>query len=228
MEKLRLGGRVVQLQSQPFLRRLQAHGLAYFGTQLAQGKIGLFKVDGTFVQLGRIQNIVEQPQQRQARLAHRAQLLALGGIERTVEQHLAKTNDGVHGGANFMAHVGQETAADSGGHFGPLFGLAQGFLHGMAFAQIGGEFHNFENLALGIKNGGVRAQNPYPAAPLGHPQELPQNGLALAQLRPACGIARGLQLSFGAKILVVQAQYLVPGIAHHAQVIVIGTNDVAV
>ena len=65
-------------------------------------------------------------------MVYGAQVAALGAVQRRVQQCLGEADDGVHGRADFVAHVGQEGAARGGGLLGALLGGAQLLLHGAA------------------------------------------------------------------------------------------------
>ncbi len=59
---------------------------------------------------GKVENVVDDMQQRLGRTHHQRQVIALIGTERGIEAQLGHANNAVHGGANFMAHIRQERA----------------------------------------------------------------------------------------------------------------------
>ena len=95
-------------------------------------EVGQFQLHNPFFELGGVQDVVEQAQHGSRCLVHGAQVATLLGVQGGVEQRLSEADDGVHGRADFVAHVGQEGAARGGGLLGALLGGAQLLLHGAA------------------------------------------------------------------------------------------------
>ena len=61
--------------------------------------------------LGHVEDVVDEGQEVIAAALDDGQALALGGRQLGVpDQYLGEANDGVHGGTDFVAHVGQEGA----------------------------------------------------------------------------------------------------------------------
>src|SRR4029077_12413250 len=58
--------------------------------------------------LGEVENVVDDSQQRLGRAFHYAEVLALPRRQRRVERQFGHANDSVHGRANLVTHVGQE------------------------------------------------------------------------------------------------------------------------
>ncbi len=75
--------------------------------------------------LREIQNVVDQCQQRLPRFPHHVQVLTLGIGQFGVEHEISHADHGIHGGTDFMAHVGQEVAFGPVGDFRRLLGLLQ-------------------------------------------------------------------------------------------------------
>jgi hypothetical protein len=66
-----------------------------------------------------IEDVVDEGQQRLARLLHRAEVLQLFAGERRPERQLGHADDRVHRRANLVAHVGEELALGDSRLFGP-------------------------------------------------------------------------------------------------------------
>ena len=83
-----------------------------------------FKLAG--LDLGKIQNVVDQPQQRVpggANLPHQCQWFPL---DHAPFQQASQAVDGMQGGANLMAQIGHELALGLIGGFGGGLGRGQG------------------------------------------------------------------------------------------------------
>ena len=79
--------------------------------------------------LGHLQDVVDQGEQMLAAAVDGPQVLALPGVEVPVAQHqLGEPEDGVHGGADFVRHVRQEDALGAVGGFGGFLRLGHLFL----------------------------------------------------------------------------------------------------
>ena len=75
--------------------------------------------------LGEIEDVVDEAKQGVGRRLHHAEVFALLGVERRVEGQLGHADDAVHGRADLVAHVGQELAFTAAGGLGDLLGLMQ-------------------------------------------------------------------------------------------------------
>ncbi|OEZ52482.1 hypothetical protein DUGA6_61160 [Duganella sp. HH105] len=113
-----------------------AEGGGQFVDQAEQAVVVRLQLHRALVQLGGVEDFVEQAQQRAAFLAHRVQVAPLVVVEFGVQQHVGEAEDGVHRRADFMAHIGDEAGARGGGLFGRLLGLAQLLLHLAALADV--------------------------------------------------------------------------------------------
>ena len=78
--------------------------------------------------LGQVENVVEDRQQMAGGDIDLAQLLLLLGIVQAALQQVSQSDDGVHRGADFVAHVGQKCAFGPTGLFRRLLGRRQGYL----------------------------------------------------------------------------------------------------
>ena len=75
--------------------------------------------------LGKVEHVVDQAQQRLARVADRVDGVALLGIERAQAQQLEQADHGVHRRADLVAHHGQECALGLAASLGSVARLAQ-------------------------------------------------------------------------------------------------------
>ena len=94
--------------------------------------------DGQFAgfDLGKVENVVEDGDQRLRGVLRHQQLLARFGILSAVQHQADHADDTVHGGADLMAHVGQELALQASGFLGALFGGAQLHVDPLAFDNL--------------------------------------------------------------------------------------------
>ncbi len=86
----------------------------------------VFQFDPLRLDFRIVENVVDDPQQHFRRPADFLEVVLLPQVELGVEQQFAQPDDGVHRGADFMAHIGQESALGNVGLFGPCTGLLDG------------------------------------------------------------------------------------------------------
>ena len=132
-------GLIIQCQIQPFARGIQGLRGNHLVTEAAQVKIVQFEFGMTTVQFGGVQYIVEQVKQRPGRGFHHAKMPCLGFIQRCVQYQVCEADNGVHRGADFMAHVGQKRTFGGGSLLSFLFRPAQIGFHSMAFGNVSDE-----------------------------------------------------------------------------------------
>ncbi len=75
--------------------------------------------------LGKVEDVVDDPQQRSAGRPDLLQVALLLGGQLGLQGEVGHAEDGVHGGADLVAHVGQKVALGLGGGLGPVPGLDQ-------------------------------------------------------------------------------------------------------
>ena len=97
---------------------LRRQGLGHALDQLDGGEFDAFEVEAAGLDLGEVEDVVDDPQQRRRRIAHRAQRLALLERERRALQHVDHAQDAVHRRADLVAHGGQEGRLGLVGAFG--------------------------------------------------------------------------------------------------------------
>ena len=192
-------GEVAHQALDPVQQRVQAEGLL---------------VDDQFtgLDLGQVENVIDDVQQIAASLAHHADhgTLILG--ERLVFQQLGETENGVHGRAQFVAHVGQEPGLRLARGFGGLAGFDQRGFRLLAFGdvQLGG--HIGDHPAIGLVQG--RDAGPFDilTAVLAPVDELALPGLASSQRVPEV-VKRTLRGFARVQDPGILADRLLPGIA---------------
>ena len=116
------GQRDVQQQFQPFFVRLDCQRLDGFGEFLAERKLDGLQLQPAGLDFGKVENVVDELQQRVGRVFDRLHVAPLDRVERRTQCQVGHANDGIHRRADFMAHVGQEFALGTTGGFGSLLG----------------------------------------------------------------------------------------------------------
>ena len=111
-----------QLQALPV--RLHGEGAHRVAEQLAQLEVVGNQLELAGLDLRKIQEVVDQPEQAAGRRPHRVERLPLARAQRSIEHQLSHAEDGVHRGPDVMAHVGEELVL---GAIGGLGGEAQRF-----------------------------------------------------------------------------------------------------
>ena len=92
---------------------------------LLQVEVHLFHGQLAGLDLGEIQDVVDDAQQVVSRGLHLGDVVALLGVQVGLQGQVAHADDGVHGGADLVAHVGQEIALGPGGGLGGGPGLLE-------------------------------------------------------------------------------------------------------
>jgi hypothetical protein len=101
----------VHAQRQTFLGGLVVQRLLYLGQQLGGREAYLLQHHFAGLQLGQVQNIVDDDQQIVGGSGNGLPVAALGRSQGGFSQQLAHSQNGVHGRADFVAHIGQENFA---------------------------------------------------------------------------------------------------------------------
>ena len=84
---------------------LSPHGVAH---RVVQPEVDLLKLQHAGFDFGEVQNVVDYRQQRFGRIDDRAEIVTLNVVEIGFEHEFRQPHDGIHGRANFVAHVGEE------------------------------------------------------------------------------------------------------------------------
>ena len=95
---------------EPFLVRLLGRERGDRADHLVELEIGGLDVELAGLDLGEIEDVIDDAEQRRAGVVDLADVVALLGIKRRLEGEVRETDDGVHGRADLVAHVGQEHA----------------------------------------------------------------------------------------------------------------------
>ena len=126
--------RIAAQQRRHFRRHPPAKSESFGGRAAAQGREGVLRgaaqvevhalqLDLLRLDLGQVEDVVNQGQQRPPAVFNNAGVFALFRRETGLEQQLQHAQDAIHGRADFVAHVGQETAFRN---VGGVRGLARG------------------------------------------------------------------------------------------------------
>ncbi len=90
------------------------------------------KVELPGLDLGEVEDIVDDPQKDPGRVPDLVQVIPLTAGQVGLEGEVGEPHDGIHGGPDFVAHVGQKLAFGPSRRFGRLTGpLGLGFLPGL-------------------------------------------------------------------------------------------------
>ncbi|MEZ4560022.1 MAG: hypothetical protein R2854_26865 [Caldilineaceae bacterium] len=95
-------------------------------SELAQVERALFQHQLVGLDLGEVQDVVDDDQQRVAAVADDVGEFPLLLVQLGVQEQTGHADDRVHGRADLVAHAGQEGALGLVGRVGPLLGLGQG------------------------------------------------------------------------------------------------------
>ena len=104
-----IGGRVKQ-QLEAFVLGLQAEHAGQVLQHIVQMEIDCLQAHLAGFNFGEVQDVVDDAQQDFTRAAHFFNVVALVLVQVGLQHQVAHANDGVHGRADLMAHVGQEIA----------------------------------------------------------------------------------------------------------------------
>ncbi len=113
-------------QLQPLLVGAEGERFQRVAQALAEVEPLLLQHELFGLDLGKIEDVVDHPQQGLARIADGGQVFALLLREMALEDQFGHADHGVQRRADFVAHVGQECALGAAGRFGRFFGGPQG------------------------------------------------------------------------------------------------------
>ena len=119
---------------------------------VAQIEVDRVEIQFARFDLGKIQNVVDQREQRIRGHLRQSQILALFGVELRVEHQFRHAHDAVHGRADFMAHVGQEFALGAVGRFGRFLGALQIRFGFLAVGDVDVHADDFGDVSLFIQD----------------------------------------------------------------------------
>ncbi len=119
-------------QAQPLGGRPLAEQAEGVIDDLHQPELGFLQQQPTGLDLGQIQDVVENPQQMLGGVVDLEQGSPLLGRVDFLAEQIGQPDDRVHRRADFVAHVGQKRALGPIGRFGRVLGLQQGRLLALA------------------------------------------------------------------------------------------------
>ena len=103
--------------------------LAHQGADVVQhggeGEVTLLQRHLARIYLGEIQDVIDDGEQVLGGIVDLLQPLVLGAVRGVALEQISQPQDGVHGSADLVAHVGQEGALGTVGALGALMGLGQ-------------------------------------------------------------------------------------------------------
>ena len=118
----------MQQQFQPFFVRLDCQGFDRLGELLPEREFDRLQLQFTGLNFGKVENIVDEPQQRVGRVFDRFHIASLSRAEARAQCQIGHADDGVHRRADFVAHIGQKVALGTTRRFGSFLGKFQLFL----------------------------------------------------------------------------------------------------
>ncbi len=89
-----------------------------FSEHLTETEGDVFQDQAVGFDLGEIQNVIDDVQQAGSRVVHGVGVSALFVVQRGRQEEFGHAEDAVHGGSNFMTHVGQELRFGQAGSLG--------------------------------------------------------------------------------------------------------------
>ena len=148
------------------LRREQGHEAELFGhgaggvelhhalEQLREHKIARLHFHVARLDLGEVQDVVDDGQQRMRAGLDGVGQGELAGCERRLQEHRVDSDDPVERGADLVAHVGEELRLGAVGLLGFLLGPAHGFLRLFLDGDVSGDSKKPRDPAPGVAQGG--------------------------------------------------------------------------
>ncbi len=115
----------VDYDGEPLGAGLLAHQGADVVQHGGEGEVALLQRHLAGIDFGEIQNVVDDGEQMLGGVVDLLQSLLLGVIRRVALEQISEPQNGVHGGADLVAHVGQKRTLGTVGALRPLMGLGQ-------------------------------------------------------------------------------------------------------
>ncbi len=115
----------VEVEADPLAGRLRGIHVVDVVQQVPQVEIDVLDGQLAGLDLGKIEDVVDDHQEVLARALDQGGVVALGFGERGRQQHLGHPEHAVHRGADLVAHGGQECALGAARGFGGILGLFQ-------------------------------------------------------------------------------------------------------
>ena len=155
--------RQLHSQCQLLLIGLEAHHPHQLPHKFKQIQLPLFQFQLVGLYLGKIENVVEDPQKRRRRLMHLVEIVTLTTIKLCLQHQPGHAQNGIHRRADLMGHIGQKLGLGPGGRFGQLFGMGHLSLHLLVLSDI---HHPAETGGLAVQLGAIETQLHIPKAAL--------------------------------------------------------------
>jgi len=115
-------------QFQALLAGEQGEGLEGFAERRPQGEVGEVEFELAGLDLGEVEQVVDEAEQAAGRRLDRLQALALVLGQVGAEHQFGHAEDGAEGGADLVTDVGQEIVLGPVGRLRRLLGLAEGLI----------------------------------------------------------------------------------------------------
>ena len=144
-------------QLQPLLVGPHGQGPQGVAQSRPQGEVGRVQLQLAGLDLGEVEQVVDDAQQVVGRRLDRLQALPLVLGQRRVEDQLGHAEDGVHGGADLVADVGQELVLGPVGRLRRLLGPPQLLLGPLAIGDVDGAPDEAGRRAWSIRQGRGRS-----------------------------------------------------------------------
>ena len=104
---------------------------------LFQAEGDLFELQPVGLDLGQVEDVVDESQQGLARILDLVEIILLFRRQLGLQGQVGQADDRVHGGADLVAHVGQEFTLGPVGRLGRVLGPGQFVLDPFAFGDVG-------------------------------------------------------------------------------------------
>ena len=120
-------GIVIQVvfQTNILFPRFDINQFQRFPDSVLQFKWRLFQLNGAGFDFGKIKNVINQLEQSLAAAVDDIHIFFLIGFDIRLRQQVGKPQNGIHGGADFMAHHGQKFTLGQTRRIGNIFGFDQ-------------------------------------------------------------------------------------------------------
>ena len=103
--------------------------------------------------LGEVEDVVEQPEERVGRRVDLIEIVLLSGGERGAEGELCEADDGVHRRADLVAHVGEEGALGPRCALRLLLGPLERFCEQLPLCDLSGDAEDADQFAIAVAGG---------------------------------------------------------------------------
>ena len=137
-------------QLQALLVGARGQGAQGVADRRPQGEVSRLQLQLARLDLGEVEQVVDQAQQAVGRRLDRPQALPLVVGQRGVEHQFGHAEDGVHGGADLVADLGQELVLGTAGRLRRLHGPPQLAFQPFAFGDVLNDGDHVSGRARGV------------------------------------------------------------------------------